>query len=88
MLHRRTHPMGCVARLLRNNLGNVYDVQLTPNGQTANITAATASAPNKIIEHVIQLDISPFSFVCRIISTPPERNRLKPVRSQKSRKNL
>jgi hypothetical protein len=36
--------------------------------QSAKTTAATASAPNKIIEHVIQLEISPFSFVCRIIA--------------------
>ncbi|NTS31851.1 hypothetical protein HQ945_11350 [Phyllobacterium sp. BT25] len=49
--------------------------------------AATAKAPNRQIEQVIQLAISPFSFVCRNIIAlyPPEQNRLTGPFSKKSR---
>lgn len=45
-----------------------------PGVYTAKSTAITAKAPNKIMEQVMPLERSPFCFMCRIISTPPERN--------------
>ena len=42
--------------------------------ETNLIRRVTAKAPNKIMEQVMPLERSPFCFMCRIISTPPERN--------------
>jgi hypothetical protein len=42
------------------------DLRYLSDDQIARITAVTISAPNKMTEHVIQLDKSPFSLTCRI----------------------
>jgi hypothetical protein len=61
-----SHTTPCAFCQTRMNSPRFILIGLKPDSQTAKTTAATASAPNKIIEHVIQLEISPFSFVCRI----------------------
>ncbi|TDQ35195.1 hypothetical protein DEV91_102399 [Phyllobacterium brassicacearum] len=87
LISRRNQPTPSlgVSRQIRDILENLSIVEFKPDRQTAKTTAATASAPNKIIEHVIQLEISPFSFVCRIIACILlSVTGWGPVRSQKS----